>query len=226
MADSGAIIFYAAIGAAFGAVCWQAAHRWQENMGIGFGEMTLRLWNKPLFTRDTIVSLAVLILSGGGGFALLAAVSAPPERGWIIAFAACLLLAATVDYQKGFIPDGVSFFLLALALARALWEDAMPVSQAAGGFLAAYALVVGVQTLFDFLRRPAIFWGDLKYLLALGAWFGFPAIAWLLCLAAILGLGWAVIKQVRVFPFAPFLSAAAFLLLSIPLLFSLIAAGE
>lgn len=220
-------------GAAVGVIARLAANGWREGMGIGLFEPIWLLFVQPPVDdsqeeKDRAppwppASLAAILLMAASvaAFFALALFFPQDQRLWLMGFTALMLIASAVDQKHYFIPDPIVFLLLALGLARCfdfnglllLETDIVLLQEAVLGFLAAYGFSVLLQSLFDVLGRQAFFWGDLKYALALGVWMGFPAIIWMLLLASLLGLAYSLISRRGYFPFAPFLSVAAFTLL-------------
>ena len=109
------------------------------------------------------------------------------------AFLSALLVISVIDMRRYYILDALSLPLLWLGLlanadARfALLPDA--VFGAAGGYAAMYLIAAAGAAAF---RKTALGGGDFKLMAAFGAWLGWQPLPFLLFLASLLGIGYAL----------------------------------
>lgn len=140
---------------------------------------------------------------GGIGWALL---------GWL------LLTLAVLDKRHFWLPDALTLPLAFLGFTIGLWTTNAAMSDRVIGAVAGYLTLLFVALGYRRVRgREGLGLGDAKLLGALGAWFGWQALPFILLLAASLGLlavlaamaaGRAVDGATRV-PLGTFLAAAA-----------------
>ena len=132
-----------------------------------------------------------------------------------------LLALPWIDWETLLLPDVLTLPLLVAGLAVA-WAD-MPwaLTDRALGAILGYAGLRLVGALYRALRkRDGIGQGDAKLLAVAGAWLGWQVLGDVLLLAALLGLGAALIARARgaamtaatALPFGPPLAAGIFLL--------------
>lgn len=142
---------------------------------------------------------------GGVGWALL---------GWL------LLTLAVLDKRHFWLPDALTLTLAFLGLTIGLWATDVAMADRVIGAIAGYVALLAVAMGYRLTRgREGLGLGDAKLLGALGAWFGWQALPFILLLAASIGLlavlaamamamGRAVNGAMRV-PLGTFLAAAA-----------------
>lgn len=140
---------------------------------------------------------------GGIGWALL---------GWL------LLTLAVLDKRHFWLPDALTLPLAFLGFTIGLWTTDAALADRVIGALAGYLALLTMALGYRWLRgREGLGLGDAKLLGALGAWFGWQALPFILLLAASLGLlaivaamalGRAVDGATRV-PLGTFLAVAA-----------------
>jgi len=140
---------------------------------------------------------------GGIGWALL---------GWL------LLTLAVLDKRHFWLPDALTLPLAFLGFTIGLWTTDVAMVDRVIGAVAGYGALLAVTVGYRLLRgRDGLGLGDAKLLGALGAWFGWQALPFILLLAASLGLiavlaamalGRAVNGATRV-PLGTFLALAA-----------------
>lgn len=140
---------------------------------------------------------------GGIGWALL---------GWL------LLTLAVLDKRHFWLPDALTLPLAFLGFTIGLWATDVVMVDRVIGAVAGYGALLAVTLGYRLLRgRDGLGLGDAKLLGALGAWFGWQALPFILLLAASLGLiavlaamamGRAVDGATRV-PLGTFLAVAA-----------------
>ncbi|MEJ7926646.1 A24 family peptidase [Sphingobium sp. AN641] len=111
---------------------------------------------------------------GGAGWALL---------GWL------LLTLAILDWRHFWLPDLLTLPLAFLGFTIGLWTTPVSVLDRGIGALAGYLALLGVSLGYRRLRgREGLGLGDAKLLGALGAWFGWQALPFVLLIGAGLGL--------------------------------------
>lgn len=141
---------------------------------------------------------------GGVGWALL---------GWL------LLTLAVLDQRHFWLPDALTLPLAFLGFTIGLWSIDVAMVDRVIGALAGYGALFAIALLYRRVRRrEGLGLGDAKLLGALGAWFGWQALPFILLLASSLGLlvvlagmavGRAPNRSSRV-PLGAFLAIAAF----------------
>lgn len=110
----------------------------------------------------------------GMGWALL---------GWI------LLTLAILDWRHFWLPDLLTFPMAALGLTIGIWTTDVILANRAIGAVAGYVGLLAVSRGYRALRgREGLGLGDAKLLGALGAWFGWQALPFILLIAASVGL--------------------------------------
>lgn len=123
-----------------------------------------------------IGALALGFLPGidGAGWALL---------GWL------LLPLAVLDWRHFWLPDALTLPLAFLGLTVGLWVTDVLLLDRVIGAGAGYGVMTAVAIGYRFVRgRDGLGMGDAKLMGALGAWFGWRALPFILLLAASLGL--------------------------------------
>lgn len=133
-----------------------------------------------------------------------------------------LLLALTfIDLDTQLLPDNITFPLLWLGLLANTTQLFATPSDAIFGALAGYlVLFLFAKTFFVFSKKEGMGEGDMKLLAAMGAWFGFQALPFIIIIASLLGslIGFAWLRyskqaQSTPIPFGPFLAGAGYLYL-------------
>ena len=110
----------------------------------------------------------------GAGWALL---------GWL------LLTLAVLDWRHFWLPDALTLPLAFLGLTAGLWVTDVALLDRAIGAAAGYGALLAVAVGYRLTRgREGLGLGDAKLMGALGAWFGWQALPFILLLAASLGL--------------------------------------
>lgn len=143
-------------------------------------------------------------------------------------FAAALLCCATllalawIDAETFWLPDLLTLPLLWAGLLFASLASPWQLTASVWGAAVGYAGLAGLNAGYRAWRgQPGLGGGDAKLLAALGAWHGGLALPWLLTLAALGGLIWAVctgpLRARRALAFGPFLAMAGIALWLWPL---------
>jgi leader peptidase (prepilin peptidase)/N-methyltransferase len=132
-----------------------------------------------------------------------------------------LLALAWIDWEEGLLPDALTLPLTVSGLALAWWLVPWTLTDRAVGAIVGYLVFRLLATLYRALRkREGLGQGDAKLLAASGAWLGWQALGNVVLLAALLGLGYALVARARgqslgattALPFGPALAAATFAL--------------
>jgi leader peptidase (prepilin peptidase)/N-methyltransferase len=111
---------------------------------------------------------------GGIGWALL---------GWL------LLTLAVLDWRHFWLPDALTLSLAFLGLTIGLWSTDTALIDRIVGAAVGYGALLAIALGYRALRgREGLGLGDAKLLGALGAWFGWQALPFILLLSALLGL--------------------------------------
>lgn len=124
-----------------------------------------------------------------------------------------LLIGAVIDSEHYWIPDFVSFGIIAIAILQYQPTPALLANHLLAG-LAAFTIIYLLRSLYFYLRDvEAIGLGDAKFLAALIVWLGLDALSWVLLLASLTGLVIAVWRRHkhRHIAFGPYLAGAAYL---------------
>jgi leader peptidase (prepilin peptidase)/N-methyltransferase len=137
---------------------------------------------------------------GGIGWALL---------GWL------LLTLAALDWRHFWLPDALTLPLAFLGFTIGLWATDVALADRVIGAVVGYGALLAIAMAYRALRgRDGLGLGDAKLLGALGAWFGWQALPFLLLIASMMGLavmlvtGRAGERTARV-PLGTFLALAA-----------------
>lgn len=121
-----------------------------------------------------------------------------PALLWFV-FACTLLCLAWIDWQTQLLPDMLTLPLVWLGLiaAERQWIG-ISTSDAIWGGVAGYLSLYIINAIFRAVRGQAgMGHGDFKMLAALGAWWGWQALPWLVLLASLCGIVHAVLVRKR-----------------------------
>ncbi len=126
-----------------------------------------------------------------------------------------LMLLALIDARTRLLPDALTLPLLWLGLAVAwMGWGGVSLQDAVAGAMAGYLFLWLILQGFRLLRGiQGMGHGDLKLLAALGAWLGWQVLPWVILLACLAGIAFAMWRQKTLlpagaYPFGPFLAAA------------------
>ncbi len=209
MIDPLAALIGAVLGAIAGSFLATIILRWPKGEGVARGRSRCDGCGRALTVRDLVPLLSALAQKGrcrscgaaidplhgrveaacavigalalgvrpdlsGIGFALL---------GWL------LLTLALLDLRHYWLPDALTFPLAFLGLTLGLWTTEPTLEARVIGAVAGYALLALVAVGYRRLRgHDGLGLGDAKLLAALGAWFGWQALPFILLAASSLGL--------------------------------------
>jgi leader peptidase (prepilin peptidase)/N-methyltransferase len=176
-----------------------------------------RVCRAPIARFHIAVELAAV-----GVAAWAASAESDPRRLWAGCVLGWMLLAlAWIDGEHMLLPDALTLPLILLGLAATwiLYPERMPAHAlgAAVGYLAFLGIALAYRGV---RRREGLGQGDAKLLAAAGAWVGWAALPALVLLAALAGLGAALLAALggrrlhagAALPFGPFLAAALWLM--------------
>lgn len=119
---------------------------------------------------------------------------------WNLLFASLLglwlLIVAMVDLRTFRIPDTLSLTLLGLGLVFAAWRSQYDLATHLLGAAAGYlSLALFGEAFFRLRGREGLGLGDAKLFGAAGAWLGWPALPFVLLLASVSGVLWALVAE-------------------------------
>ena len=137
------------------------------------------------------------------------------------AFSLVLVTLTMIDFDTQLLPDSLTLPLLWLGLLVNLAAVFTPLADAVIGAVAGYLLLWSIFWLFKLATgKEGMGYGDFKLLAALGAWFGWKAIAAIVLLSSVVGavIGIGLIILARrgrdvPMPFGPYLAGAGLLML-------------
>ena len=136
-----------------------------------------------------------------------------------LAFSWILIALAFIDYNEQLLPDELTLGLMWIGLtanAFGLFTDAASAVFGAGsGYALLWLIYQGMRLVTG---RHGLGYGDMKLLAAIGAWFGWEILPFILLAASLLALAASAVmlvarkmKKEELIPFGPYLSAAAWL---------------
>lgn len=141
-------------------------------------------------------------------------------QGWAwCGFSAALLTLALIDWDTTYLPDDINLPLLwAGLIATALGWTGLSLPQSLWGAIAGYLSLWSIYWLFKMVTgKEGMGYGDFKLFAALGAWFGWQALAPIILMASVIGAVIGIVMKLRsalreggYIPFGPFLAGAGF----------------
>lgn len=183
--------------------------RWPQGRGVARGRSACDGCGRVLGARDLIPLFSALVQRGRcrtcgaaidplhsrveAGCALIGAlaIGGMPDLGgigWAV-LGWMLLTLAVLDWRHFWLPDALTLPLAFLGLTLGMWAtDVVLIDRiigAAVGYGALLAIALGYRALRG---RDGLGLGDAKLLGALGAWFGWQALPFILLIAAVAGL--------------------------------------
>lgn len=127
--------------------------------------------------------------------------------GFLVSYILILLLLAEIDYRTFLLPDILTVPLLLLGiLASSVGMGFVAINESVVGAVVGYFLPVMVSLFIVWYKRDAFGGGDIKLLSALGAWLGVEGVLYVIALASVLGLIYALAKQKRSLAFGPMIA--------------------
>lgn len=204
-----AAFFGAVAGAIAGSFLSTLILRWPQGRGIGRGRSTCDGCGRVLGVRDLVPLLSALFQRGrcrtcGArieplhfgmelgcaviGALALATMPGVDGIGWAL-LGWFLLTLAVLDWRHFWLPDALTLPLAFLGLTIGLWATDTAMTDRIVGAVAGYGALLAIALGYRALRgREGLGLGDAKLLGALGAWFGWQALPFILLLSALLGL--------------------------------------
>lgn len=198
-----------AVGAIAGSFLGTIILRWPRGMGVARGRSACDGCDRVLSIVDLVPLLSAIatrgrcrtcgaaidplhwrVEAGCAGIGALAIGLMPSldGAGWAL-LGWVLLTLAILDWRHFWLPDRLTLPLAFLGFTIGLWATPVSVADRAIGALAGYFALLGVSLGYRWLRgREGLGLGDAKLLGALGAWFGWQALPFILLTGAGLGL--------------------------------------
>ncbi|WP_336970884.1 prepilin peptidase [Sphingobium aromaticiconvertens] len=209
MSASLAALFGAVAGAIAGSFLSTLILRWPQGRGISRGRSACDGCGRVLGVRDLVPLLSALFQRGrcricGARIAPLhiamelgcavigaLALTIMPNMGgigWAL-LGWFLLTLAVLDWRHFWLPDALTLPLAFLGLTIGLWATDTAMIDRVIGAAAGYGALLAIAFGYRALRgREGLGLGDAKLLGALGAWFGWQALPFILLSGALLGL--------------------------------------
>lgn len=209
--------------------------RWPQGRGVARGRSACDGCGRVLGVRDLVPLLSALVQRGRcrtcgtaidplhgqveAGCALIGALAiggmpGPGGIGWAV-LGWMLLTLAMLDWRHFWLPDALTLPLAFLGLTLGMWATDVVLIDRIIGAAVGYGALLAIALAYRALRgRDGLGLGDAKLLGALGAWFGWQALPFILLIAAVTGLlvmvvtGRARDRTARV-PLGTFLALAA-----------------
>ena len=161
-------------------------------------------WGYPLVEISTAL-LSILVIyrlgvTAQGVFALV--------------FVWTLIALAAIDFVSQYLPDKLTFPLMALGLAVNSYSVFVTASESIWGLILGYlSLWIVVKIFYIFTKKQGMGEGDFKLLAALGAWLGPLLLPFIILLSSLLGsiIGIILMRkraESRPFAFGPYLAIA------------------
>ncbi|MEM9495935.1 MAG: prepilin peptidase [Pseudomonadota bacterium] len=135
--------------------------------------------------RYPVVELLGLIAGGGAAFFFGASLAGVLAATFLLA----LISLAAIDLETGYLPDAITFPLIALGIGANAFGLFVPIEDAAIGAVAGYCVFWAVAAGYRALRGiDGLGLGDAKLLAGVGAWAGWQALAPTVLVAALSSL--------------------------------------
>jgi leader peptidase (prepilin peptidase)/N-methyltransferase len=183
--------------------------RWPSGRSVAKGRSSCDGCGRPLTARDLIPMLSA-VASGGhcrtcgaaidplhgrveAGCAIIGglALGFAPDisgAGWAL-LGWILLTLALLDWRHYWLPDALTLPLAFLGLTIGPWTTNATMTDRIIGTVAGYAVLLAISVTYRMTRgREGLGLGDAKLLGALGAWFGWQALPFILLMASVTGL--------------------------------------
>lgn len=198
------------VGAIFGSFLATLILRWPQGRGVTRGRSACDGCGRTLTPLDLIPLLSALVQHGrcrtcGAaidplhgrvelGCAVIGAlaIGAMPDLGgigWAL-LGWLLLTLAVLDWRHYWLPDALTLPLAFLGLTLGLWATDVALVDRIIGAALGYGSLLAIALAYRAVRgREGLGLGDAKLLGALGAWFGWQTLPFILLIAALTGLG-------------------------------------
>jgi leader peptidase (prepilin peptidase)/N-methyltransferase len=206
------------LGAAIGSFLATILIRWPQGRGVVAGRSACDRCGKTLEARDLVPILSWSLARGrcrhcgaridrrhlaaeiGAAMIGMTAILAHPVP--LVAVTAILgwwlFLLAALDLEREWLPDRLTWPLLAAGLAAAWGGFGPPLESRLIGTAAGFASLFLIARLYRALRgREGLGGGDPKLFAALGAWLGWAQLPFVLVGAGLLGLGALLLRRLR-----------------------------
>lgn len=209
----------ALLGLVIGSFLGALVIRWPEERSVVRGRSVCDGCGARLTARDLVPLLSAALLryrcrrcgaaidpvhsvmeAGGAlvGAAALGLTAGPlAALGWAL-FGWILLALAVLDARHFWLPDALTLPLAFLGLMIGPWTNDVAVADRWIGTGVGYGVLLAIALGYRALRgREGLGLGDAKLVGAIGAWAGWRALPWLLLLASVGGLLWALAVGLR-----------------------------
>lgn len=199
----------AVAGAIIGSFLATLILRWPQGRGVARGRSACDGCGRVLGARDLIPLFSALVQRGRcrtcgavidplhgrveAGCALIGAlaIGGMPDLGgigWAV-LGWMLLTLAVLDWRHFWLPDALTLPLAFLGLTLGMWATDVVLMDRIIGAAVGYGALLAIALGYRALRgRDGLGQGDAKLLGALGAWFGWQALPFILLIAAVAGL--------------------------------------
>ncbi|WP_088185558.1 prepilin peptidase [Sphingobium sp. Z007] len=230
-----AALIGALAGAILGSFLATLILRWPQGRGVARGRSVCDGCGRMLAARDLIPLFSAMVQRGRcrtcgaridplhgrveAGCAIIGAlaIGGVPDMGgigWAL-LGWTLLTLAILDWRHFWLPDALTLPLAFLGLTIGMWATDVSLIDRVMGAAIGYGALLAISMGYRALRgRDGLGLGDAKLLGALGAWFGWQALPFILLIASMMGLvvmlasGRARSRTARV-PLGTFLALAA-----------------
>lgn len=199
----------ALVGAILGSFLATLILRWPQGRGVVGGRSACDGCGRTLAVRDLIPLLSALVQRGRcrtcgahidplhgrveAECAIIGAlaIGGMPDLGgvgWAL-LGWTLLTLAILDWRHFWLPDALTLTLAFLGLTIGMWATDVILMDRVIGAAIGYGILLAISLGYRALRgRNGLGLGDAKLLGALGAWFGWQALPFILLIASMLGL--------------------------------------
>ncbi|MGE4432073.1 MAG: A24 family peptidase [Sphingobium sp.] len=207
----------AVLGLIFGSFLAALAMRWPEGRSILSGRSCCDGCGRTLRAIELVPVVSALASRGrcrgcgaridplhmgmelGCAIIAMAAVLAAPlpqALGWML-LGWGLLTLAVLDARHYWLPDALTLPLIFLGLTIGPWVTGVSLRDAVIGAAVGYGALLAIALTYRALRgRDGLGLGDAKLLGALGAWFGWQALPFILLASSVLALIWVALRAV------------------------------
>lgn len=203
------------LGLIFGSFLAALVMRWPERRSVLSGRSCCDQCGRTLRAADLVPVLSALASRGrcrgcGGridpvhmrmelgcaaiGAGAMLAAPLPQALGWML-LGWGLLVLAVLDARHYWLPDALTLPLAFLGLAIGPWITGAGLKEALIGAALGYGVLLALSLGYRAARgRDGLGLGDAKLLGALGAWFGWQALPFILLASSLLALAWVTLR--------------------------------